>query len=131
MTLKNPGYNTDLDQLDSNIITIPVNGVKRCNNEDDGSNPDPTQSENSDNNRSSTVTVAIFFTIATLITVSLIVGFIFWKKKGQIQIIQTEAPIDENPAYGVYDEYENGEVRSETTAEVIDTSPYYGESVEG
>ena len=82
MTLKNPGNTTDLDQLDSNIITIPVKGVKMCKDEDEGSNTDPTQSENSDNNRSSTVTVAKFFTIATLITVSLIVGFIFWKKKG-------------------------------------------------
>ena len=130
LTLKNPG-NIDSDQLDSSNITITVNGVKRCKYEDEGSNPDQTQSENSDNDRSSTATVAVCFTIATLITVSLIVGFILWVKKKQIQIIQTEAPIDENPAYGVYEEYENGEVRSETTAEVIDTSPYYGESVEG
>ena len=64
-----------------------------------------------------TAAVAISLTIVSLITVSLIVGFIFWKKKKHIQRVQTEAPIDENPAYGVYEEYENGEVRSETTAE--------------
>ena len=37
---------------------------------------------------------------------------------------------DENPVYGEYEVDENGEAISETTAEVIDSSPFYGESVE-
>ena len=69
-------------------------------------------------------------TIMTLVVVSLIAGFIFWKKQKQKQRDETEAPTDENPVYGEYEVDENGEARSETTAEVIDSSPFYGESVE-
>ena len=81
---------------------------------------------------SSAVTVPVSLTLlVALAIISLIAGFIFWKKQQQKQRIEFEAPTDENPVYGEYEVDENGEVRSETTAEVIDSSPYYGESVEG
>ena len=74
--------------------------------------------------------IAIPLTTVTLTIVSLIIGFIIWKKQKQKERLETEAPTDENPVYGEYEVDENGEVRSETTAEVIDSSPFYGESVE-
>ena len=118
-------------QPDQNNIIIPVNGVKMCTENYEGNNTHLTQIENSQGERGSSAKIAVSLTIMTLVVVSLIAGFIFWKKQKQKQRIESEAPTDENPVYGLYELDENGEVRSETTAEVIDSSPYYGESVEG
>ena len=116
-------------------ITMPVIGIEKCEDEEEGKNPDPTQTNQSDkenkDSSGSTAAIAIPLTIVALIIVSLAVGFIFWKKQKHKQRLETEAPTDENPVYGEYEVDENGEVQSETTAEVIDSSPYYGESVEG
>ena len=129
LALKDSANKTS-DQPDQNNIIIPVNGVKMCIENYEGNNTHLTQIENSQGNRSSSAKIAVSLTIIALIVVILIAGVIFWKKQKQKQRDETEAPTDENPVYGKYEVDENGEVRSETTAEVIDSSPFYGESVE-
>lgn len=134
--------NKTYDQPDQNNIIIPVNGVKMCTENYEENNtqtcePKPTtttthltQIENSRGDRSFSAKIAVSLTIMALIVNSIIAGFIFWKKQKQKQRDETEALTDENPVYREYEVDENGEARSETTAEVIDSSPFYGESVE-
>ena len=71
-------------QPDQNNIIIPVNGVKMCTENYEGNNTHLTQIENSQGERGSSAKIAVSLTIMTLIVVSLIAGFIFWKKQKQI-----------------------------------------------
>ena len=73
-------------------------------------------------------TIAIPVTCVALILVGFI-GFVYFKRQKRNQRSGTETE-DVNPMYGEYEQYgENGELR-QNTMEVIDSSPYYGESCE-
>ena len=83
LALKDSANKTS-DQPDQNNIIIPVNGVKMCTENYEGNNTHLTQIENSQGERGSSAKIAVSLTIMTLIVVSLIAGFIFWKKQKQI-----------------------------------------------
>ena len=102
-------------------ITIPVEGVRRCND---------TESHN--NNTEDTkidlaVAIAIPVTTVALIIFALIVAFIFHRSKKQKK--RGRRSVDVNPTYGEYEHSENGEM-THNSVEVIDASPYYGDSTE-
>ena len=68
--------------------------------------------------------------LTTLVLVGLIAAFVFQQKQKRNGRGETETAVDENPVYGEYEQYENGDILRQTTIEVIDSSPYYGETTE-
>ena len=66
------------------------------------------------------ITVALIF-------VALIVAIVVYRnrKHSRTEVLK----VDENPTYGVYEMYENGELR-QNSIEAVDTSPDYGYSTE-
>ena len=73
--------------------------------------------------------IAVPFTCVALIFVSLI-GFLCYKKRQKQNERGRRETEDVNPMYGEYEQYENGGLRQWNTMEVIDSSPYYGQSCE-
>ena len=57
----------------------------------------------------------------------MIVAFVFHRKRKQQERIRRS--VDVNPTYGEYEHSENGEM-TQNSIEVIDASPYYGDSTE-
>ena len=145
LTIVNPEKNLDSDQPDKINITVPVIGIRGCNNsgdEEDEGNPDLTtiqtttqtiiQTTSSESEKESqkylAATIAIPLAMLTLLIVGLIAGYIFHQKRKQGMRPGSET-VDENPIYGeeMYMRDETGDMR-QTTVVVTDSSPFCGGS---
>ena len=137
LAIINPS-NLDSDQSDKINITVPVIGIKRCKNDaDEGVDEEGGEEGDEEGDNESRIglaaAIATPLIILALIIVSLAAAAFFQRKRKQEERTEIErTAVDENPVYGVevYEEqYENLELR-QSTIEVIDSSPYYGESSE-
>ena len=100
-------------------IAIPVEGLRSCNDSD---------SQSTDTKVDLVASIAIPVITVVLAFVALTVAFIYHRKKKQQKRIRRS--VDVNPTYGEYEHSENGEM-THNSIEVIDASPYYGDSTEG
>ena len=119
LKIVDPQSNSGTREPKSIVITIPVDveGIRRCNESDFQSN------NRNDKNVNLAAAIAIPMITVALIVVALIVAIVVYRnrKERRTEVLK----VDENPTYGVYEEYENGELR-QNSIEMIDTSPDYG-----
>ena len=120
LKIVNPKKDSSRHKPKKIVITIPVQGMRRCNDSDPENN-------SKDINMNLAAAIAIPVVIVALIFVALIVAFIFHRIKKQKQ--RSRRSVDVNPTYGEYEHSENGEM-THSSVEVIDASPYYGDSTE-